>query len=82
MREGYEQVIVSLRAGEPLAGFVRGETADELVLEDAEGARHRVRKADVVRREQSRVSIMPEGLQAGLSLQEFADLVAYLESLR
>lgn len=82
MREGYEQFIVKLRGGEELAGFARAETGDELVLEDAEGSRRRVRKSDIARREPSRVSIMPEGLHAALSLQEFADLVAYLASLR
>jgi hypothetical protein len=36
----------------------------------------------VERRSVSRVSIMPEGQEAQLSRREFADLIAYLMTLR
>jgi len=32
--------------------------------------------------EPKKFSLMPEGLNTGLSLQDFADIVAYLESLK
>src|SRR6185295_4528341 len=38
--------------------------------------------SDIKERRGSTVSLMPEGLQAGLSLQEFTDLTEYLATLR
>jgi hypothetical protein len=42
----------------------------------------RIAKRDIKERQSSSLSLMPEGLQAALSLQEFTDLIAYLESLK
>lgn len=61
-------------------GMVRGETAGEVTLVDTEGNGEKIRKADVAERKLSEISIMPEGLNAGLTLEEFAALIAYLES--
>jgi putative heme-binding domain-containing protein len=79
---GYRQLIVQTKDGEVLSGQPRRETADELVLADGEGQLHSIRKADIEERRLSDVSPMPEGLADGLSPEEFADLVAYLESLK
>jgi hypothetical protein len=48
----------------------------------AEGTLRTVRKADVSQRKDSGLSPMPESLHAGLTPQQFADLVSYLESLK
>ena len=82
IREGYQQTMVRLKDGRVTAGLVKGETPEELTLQDAEGARHAIRKSEIEQRKLSDVSLMPEGLAAGLSLQDFADLVSFLESLR
>ena len=42
----------------------------------------RVRKVDIQARKDTGLSPMPEGLHAGLTPQQFADLVSYLESLK
>jgi hypothetical protein len=42
----------------------------------------RIAKRDVEERSVQRVSIMPEGQEAQLSRREFADLIAYLMTLR
>ena len=82
VREGYGQVVVRTKGGEVITGVLRGETGDELVLLDGEGKRHRVAKEDVERRRASDLSMMPENLRASLTPHEFADLMAYLETLR
>ncbi|MFM1769613.1 MAG: hypothetical protein RJA22_2142 [Verrucomicrobiota bacterium] len=79
---GYEGWNVTLRDGEELYGLIASETADELVVKGVGGIVTRVRKAEVTGRRQSRLSIMPSGLQQGLSEQELVDLVEYLASLR
>ncbi|MCI0747629.1 MAG: HEAT repeat domain-containing protein [Verrucomicrobia subdivision 3 bacterium] len=82
IREGYQQTMVELRDGESISGSVKGETGDAVTLQDGEGKLHTVRKAEISTRRASELSLMPEGLNAALSLQEFADLIAYLEGLR
>jgi len=41
-----------------------------------------VKKTRIKERRASSLSLMPEGLQAALTLDQFADLIAYVESLR
>jgi putative heme-binding domain-containing protein len=80
--DGYKQTMVLTKAGVVVAGRSLGDTAEELTLLDAEGKRHAIRKADIDQRREAELSLMPEGLNTGLSLQDFADIVSYLESLK
>jgi putative heme-binding domain-containing protein len=82
IREGYQAVIVATAEGRVLTGLVRSESGEALVLRDAEDKDHEIRKEDMAERRSSSASLMPEGLQLGLSPQEFADLMSYLDSLR
>jgi putative heme-binding domain-containing protein len=80
--DGYQQTIVRMKDGKILNGAVQGETEAELTLMDAEGNKHVVRKSDITGRKTSELSLMPEGIHTGLKPEEFADLIAYLESLK
>jgi putative heme-binding domain-containing protein len=82
VREGYQQVQIELRDGEGISGLLSAETADALTLIDGEARRRIVSRADIVNRSLSRLSLMPEGLQAGMTPEQFANLIAYLESRR
>ena len=82
VREGYQQVLVRTRGGQSYAGPVKAETPEALTLHEADGTLRTVRKADIAVRKDSGLSPMPEGLHAGLTPQQFADLVSYLESLK
>jgi putative heme-binding domain-containing protein len=65
-----------------ISGLLKGETADELTLVDAAGQLQRIPKNQITSRQLSELSLMPEGLHAALTLSEFSDLLAYLETLR
>src|SRR5262249_40921841 len=80
--EGYRATMIALSDGRVLTGLAREETAKGLVLVDAEGKRHALGIDEIVDRKPSQVSLMPNGVAAELSPVEFADLVAYLETLR
>jgi putative heme-binding domain-containing protein len=82
IREGYQQFSVALDDGTVLSGLVQGETETTLTLVDREAKRHEIAKDQIVERKPSTVSMMPENLHVGLSLAEFADLIAFLESCR
>ncbi len=82
IRAGYQRVEVETKNEETFEGLVKAETNDELTLRDANGNNRRVSKADIKDRRNSQLSLMPDGLEAGMTLQDFADLVSYLTSLK
>ena len=82
VREGYQQIIVETKDEESISGLLNAESAEELTLRDSEGNLHRIPKAQLKSRKASALSLMPEGLHEVLSPGEFADLVAFLESLK
>lgn len=79
--EQYQDVVLSLRNGEKVTGRVRGEADGRLTVRvDPVSGRDRVvTVSDVVAREASKVSPMPEGLLDPFTAEEVVDLVAYLE---
>jgi len=79
---GYEAWSVELKSGDEAFGLIVSETNDELVMKDARNVPSRLKKTDIARRTQSKLSIMPSGLQQTMSTQELADLLEYLASLK
>ena len=79
--DGFRTTTLALADGRVLSGLVVADGGERLILLDSQGARHDVRKSDIEQKTQSDKSPMPEGLQAGLTPEEFADLIAYLETL-
>jgi putative heme-binding domain-containing protein len=79
---GYETLIVTTTDGKQLIGVFKGETGDAVRLMDAEGQLHTIAKKDIDERRISPLSTMPNGLADGMTLQDFADLIAYLEARR
>jgi putative heme-binding domain-containing protein len=65
--------------GKTLTGLV-GPTADGVVVLQANGEKAPVAKADIEEIVPSKLSAMPEGLFNTLSLEEIADLFAYLST--
>jgi putative heme-binding domain-containing protein len=80
--DGYESYAVELSNGRVLTGIIRGESADELTLIDAAGDKQVIKQSDVENKKRTGKSVMPDGLQAGLTPADFADLIGYLETLR
>lgn len=80
--EGYRPTIIATVDGRIHTGIVKKESADEVVLVDADGKWETVRKTEVEESKWGDASLMPDGLAARLSHEEFSDLIAYLEGLR
>jgi putative membrane-bound dehydrogenase-like protein len=79
---GFEPTVLALVDGRVLTGLVRNETAVALEIQDADAKTLHLTKDQIDDRKRSDVSIMPNGLAEGLSPQDFADLIAYLETLK
>lgn len=78
--EGYQQVFFETQGDEEVSGIVRSETPDEVTIIDSGAAQHVLKKSDIKSRKVSQISLMPEGLEAGLTLTEFSDLISYVEN--
>lgn len=78
--DGYQQVLFETRDDEDVSGIVRSENAEEVTLVDSSGATNVLKKSNITSRKVSQISLMPEGLQSGLSLAEFSDLISYVEN--
>ena len=79
---GYETYSVELKSGDEAYGLLASDSADEIAIKDLKGIVTRYKKSDVTSKRQLKTSIMPSGLQAATTTQEFVDLLEYLSSLK
>ncbi len=79
---GYGTTAVETKSGENYQGIIKGATPEAIELMGADGKLVRIATREIQEQRGSSVSFMPEGLQAGLSLAEFADLIEYLVALK
>ena len=66
--------------GALLTGFISGLEGGVMTLTDIAGNRSVISETDVIKRDHSSLSIMPEGLLDTMSQQQIADLFAYLQN--
>ena len=79
---GYSTTIVETRSGETIVGVLKEASDGGVAVMTGDPKLVRIAAADVRRRRTTDVSLMPEGLHTGLTVQEFADLIEYLASLK
>jgi len=80
--EGYSTTIVTTKSNDVQNGIIKEATPEGITLAVADGQLLQIKASDISDRRTSTVSLMPEGLQASLTFQEFADLIDYLASLK
>ena len=80
--QGYESYQVSTVDGRDVSGVMARQSAEAIVLRDAGGGETQLHKNQIREMRLSNISIMPEGLELGLSREEFSDLMAFLQSLK
>jgi putative heme-binding domain-containing protein len=79
--QGFASYQIELRDRSSVVGFIVREAPDAIVVRNIAGQESRIPTASIVRRSQLPTSLMPEGLTSGITLNEFASLLDYLESL-
>lgn len=79
---GYGTTIVQTKSEEDYAGVLKESSADWVELACGDGTRRRLKASEISAQRNSPVSLMPEGLHAALTAQEFCDLIEYLVSLK
>lgn len=76
----YQTFDVMLADGKSLKGVKVAETEDKITFGDKEGKKHELLKKDIDAQRPEKLSIMPDGLEKPLSVDEFVDLIAFLVS--
>jgi len=79
---GYSTTSVETKSGEEYSGILKQANATEIALMGMDARVTRIPLAEIATRRTSEISFMPEGLQNSLTLQEFADVIDYLVSLK
>jgi putative membrane-bound dehydrogenase-like protein len=74
----YLEYLVATRDGRTTSGVIVAETVTGVTLRRAGGAEETVLRRDIEEMAGTNRSLMPEGLEQSISVQEMADLVSYL----
>lgn len=75
----YSGYSVTMGNGSVLFGRVMTETANHLTLRLLDGTDQQLSRSEVVALKNSGLSLMPEGLEAGMNQQDLADLIGFLQ---
>src|SRR5262249_51970272 len=81
-KPGYQNYLVDTKDGKLLTGIIAAEPPSSMTLRRAEGVEDVVRRQDIEQLTSSGLSLMPEGLEKEINLQQMADLLHYLQGLK
>jgi len=79
---GYEMTVLATEDGKIFQGIIKNENEELIELVDTRGETITLRANSIEERKKSNLSAMPNGLEKGMSLTDFSDIIAYLESLK
>jgi putative heme-binding domain-containing protein len=82
LAQGFETYQFVTIEGLVLQGFIVSQRADATVIRDANGVQRELKGEQIELKKQQTQSAMPDGLTANLTPDEFADLIAFLQSLK
>ena len=75
----FTNYLIVMRDGRMIDGLIAGETPATLAVRRAEGEDEVLLRSSIAEIRASSLSLMPDGLEAGMSRQELADLIAFLQ---
>ena len=76
----YAGYSVTLANGAALYGRVLSETSNNLVLRLLDGSDRQLLRREIKTLHSTGLSLMPEGLEAGMNHQELADLIRFVQA--
>jgi putative heme-binding domain-containing protein len=80
--QGFQTSLLKLKDGTVKMGFVTSEADGVIELRDIAGQASKLKRADVTEETHLPNSMMPPGLAAGLTVEDFTSLIEYLVSLK
>ena len=80
VQPGFHAYHCRLADGTELYGLIAAETGNSITFKLADATTRVVLRTDIAELRGANVSLMPEGLEAGLSHQDMADLIQLLRA--
>ena len=80
VQPGFAAYQCRLSTGEELYGLVTAETANSITFRSTDGTVRLVSRRDIAELKGGSKSLMPDGLEAGLTPRDLADLIQFLRS--
>ena len=81
LKQGFDTYSFTLEDNSVHLGFVTLESADTISIRNAAGVAAELPAKQIKKREKIPASSMPPGLVAGLTPEQLADLLAYLDTI-
>jgi putative membrane-bound dehydrogenase-like protein len=78
----YVNYIVTTKSGKEITGIIAAETASSITLRRAENQTDTVLRQDIDEIRSTGASLMPEGLEKTITLEQMADLIWFLKNWR
>jgi putative heme-binding domain-containing protein len=76
----YVNYVADTNDGQTISGILRRESGNSVTLAIAGGTEQTILRSDIKSLRSTGLSLMPDGLEAGLSAQNLADLIAYVRA--
>jgi putative heme-binding domain-containing protein len=75
----YSNYQIETKSGDLMSGILAAESPDSVTLLQANEIKSTIPRAEIAKFRSTGTSLMPEGLEAGLSPQQMRDLIAFLQ---
>jgi putative membrane-bound dehydrogenase-like protein len=69
---------IELKDDRAISGVTKSETGSSIIVAGGSGVTETIERGDIVAIRASTLSLMPEGLEQGITVQEMADLITFL----
>ena len=80
VRPEYTAFTVETKSDESLVGLVVNESATAVTIRQAFGKEDIIPRANIAKMQSQKLSMMPEGLEQNLTIQDMADLLEYIST--
>jgi putative membrane-bound dehydrogenase-like protein len=78
---GFEPYVITTKKGKVFTGIISRQTGDTVFLRTADRLEVRIPRSEIAELDPGKISIMPQGLDQNLTIEELRDLLAFLASL-
>jgi putative membrane-bound dehydrogenase-like protein len=78
----YVSYTIVTKDGKQETGFIATETASSITLKQAENKTLQILRQDIEELKSNGISLMPEGLEKNISIEQMADLISFIKNWR